>query len=50
MCHGYGFYGFPGGHWFMGGMAIFRPLFAIGVLALGYKLIRGLIESKNPSN
>lgn len=50
MCRGFGFYNYPGGMWFMGGMFIFRGLFAIAVLVLGYKLIKNFLENKSQSN
>lgn len=46
MCHGFGFYSYPNGIWFMGGMFIFRALFALAVLILGYKLLKGFLNNK----
>lgn len=49
MCHGYGFYNQPGGMWFMGGMMIFRALFAVAILVLGYKLIKNYLDARKQS-
>ena len=42
MCHGFGFYNYPGSMWFMGGTMLFRALIAVGLLILGYKLIKNI--------
>ncbi len=46
MCNWFGFYNYPGGMWFMGGMMIFRALFAVAVLVLGYKLIKSFLGNR----
>ncbi len=50
MCNWLGFYNYPGSIWFMGGMFIFRALFAVVVLVLGYKLIKSLLDGRSHTN
>ena len=46
MCHGFNFYNYPRDFWFIGGIMIFKVLFAIIILALGYKIIKNLLATK----
>ncbi|WP_236910009.1 hypothetical protein [Clostridium sp. Cult3] len=50
MCQGFGFYNYPGNTWLFGGMLIFRVLFAIGLLVLGYKLVMHFINNRTSAN